>query len=55
MLPNTANLWSAKPVKDEGQAAEGNAKRYGFWIDPQVDSDLVADCLSSAGATLEPR
>jgi len=47
-------LWSAKPVKEDG-AAEGSAKRYGFWVDPQVDADLVADCLSSAGATAEPR
>lgn len=49
------NMWSAKPVKADSEAAEGNAKRYGFWIDPQIDSDLVADCLSSLGATLEPR
>jgi hypothetical protein len=48
------NLWSAKPVKAEGEA-EGDAKRYGFWIDPQVDSDLVADCLSSIGATPDPK
>jgi hypothetical protein len=48
------NLWSAKPVKDEsadGKAAvEGDAKRYGFWVDPQVDAALVADCLDSVGA-----
>jgi hypothetical protein len=51
------NLWSAKPVKDEaaGAAPEGDAKRYGFWIDPQIDSGLVADCLDSVGATPEPR
>jgi len=50
------NMWSAKPVKDESAGrAEGDAKRYGFWIDPQIDSGLVADCLTSAGATEEPR
>ncbi len=51
------NMWSAKPVKDEsaGTAAEGSAKRYGFWVDRQVDAELVADCLSSIGATEEPR
>jgi hypothetical protein len=50
------NLWSAKPVKDEASGApEGDAKRYGFWIDPQIDSGLVADCLDSIGATPEPR
>jgi hypothetical protein len=50
------NMWSAKPVKDEAETApEGNAKRYGFWIDPQIDKDMIANCLSSAGATPEPR
>jgi hypothetical protein len=53
------NLWSAKPVKqdpaDGGPAVEGDAKRYGFWVDPQVDAELVANCLSSVGATEEPR
>jgi hypothetical protein len=50
-------LWSAKPVKDESpgaRAPEGDAKRYGFWIDPQVDLSLVADCLTSAGAIPDP-
>lgn len=43
-------------MKDEAaNAPEGDAKRYGFWIDPQVDSGLVADCLDSIGATPEPR
>ncbi len=45
---------SAKPVKEE-PSRDGDAKRYGFWIDPQVDSELVADCLGSVGATQEPR
>ncbi len=48
------DLWSAKPVKEE-PSRDGDAKRYGFWIDPTVDSDLVADCLGSVGATPEPR
>jgi hypothetical protein len=48
------NAWSAKPVKEEG-VTEGNAKRYGFWIDPPIDTGLVADCLSSIGGTEEPR
>jgi hypothetical protein len=53
------NAWSAKPVKaetaDGKPVVEGEAKRYGFWIDPSIDSGLVADCLDSIGGTLEPR